>query len=85
VILSSEACALAPPDVFCNDKLVDAATKTISCIVPSLFQSVSALKTVSDVLRSAPSIQLVRLVLRDSDTMSVHEKALKSLMQDQSL
>jgi O-acetyl-ADP-ribose deacetylase (regulator of RNase III) len=44
-----------------------------------------ALKTVLDVLRSTPSIQLVRLVLRDSDTMSVHEKALKSLMRDQSL
>jgi len=41
-----------------------------------------ALKTILDVLRSTPSIQLVRLVLRDSDTMSVHEKALKSLMQD---
>jgi O-acetyl-ADP-ribose deacetylase (regulator of RNase III) len=43
-----------------------------------------ALKTVLDVLRSTPSIQLVRLVLRDSDTMSVHEKALKSLMRGQS-
>jgi O-acetyl-ADP-ribose deacetylase (regulator of RNase III) len=44
-----------------------------------------ALKTVLDVLRSTPSIQLVRLVLGDSDTMSVHEKALKSLMQDPSI
>jgi O-acetyl-ADP-ribose deacetylase (regulator of RNase III) len=39
-----------------------------------------ALKTVLDVLRKTPSIRLVRFVLRDSDTLSVHEKALRLLM-----
>lgn len=39
-----------------------------------------ALKTVFDVLRKTPSIRLVRFVLRDSDTLCVHEKALRSLM-----
>ena len=39
-----------------------------------------ALKTVLDVLRKTPSIRLVRFVLRDSDTLTVHEKALRSLM-----
>jgi O-acetyl-ADP-ribose deacetylase (regulator of RNase III) len=38
-----------------------------------------ALKTVLDMLRKTPSIRLVRFVLRDSDTLRVHEKALKSL------
>lgn len=39
-----------------------------------------ALKTILDVLRKTRSIRLVRFVLRDSDTFSVHEKALRSLM-----
>jgi O-acetyl-ADP-ribose deacetylase (regulator of RNase III) len=41
-----------------------------------------ALKTIVDALRETPNIQLVRLVLRDSDTLRVHEKALKLLMTE---
>ena len=39
-----------------------------------------ALKAVLGVLRRTPSIRLVRFVLRDSDTLSVHERALRSLI-----
>jgi O-acetyl-ADP-ribose deacetylase (regulator of RNase III) len=39
-----------------------------------------ALKTVLDVLRKPSRIRLVRLVLRDSDTLRVHEMALMSLV-----
>jgi O-acetyl-ADP-ribose deacetylase (regulator of RNase III) len=39
-----------------------------------------ALKTVLDVLRNTPSIQLVRFVLRDSNTLGAHESTLRSLM-----
>jgi O-acetyl-ADP-ribose deacetylase (regulator of RNase III) len=39
-----------------------------------------ALETVLDVLRKTPSIRLVRFVLRDSDTLGVHEEALRSLV-----
>jgi O-acetyl-ADP-ribose deacetylase (regulator of RNase III) len=39
-----------------------------------------AVKTVLDMLRKTPTIQLVRIVLRDSDTLRVHETALRSLI-----